>query len=70
MLPVVMMVGRSGRLKELVFQEFRIEAEKEDEYQAWIERPRGMYDEEMTNALAVWDLIIRQVCKRSGVSNK
>lgn len=65
-----MMVERSRRLRDLVFQEFGSDAEKEGEYRAWIKRPRRMYDEDMTNALAVWDLIIRQVCKKEEVSNK
>ena len=66
-MPVVMMVGRSGRLKRMVLEEFKIDAGDENEYVEWIGRSRRMYEEDMTNGLAVWDLIIRQVC-RSNIS--
>jgi hypothetical protein len=62
-IPVMMMVGRSKRLKRMVLEEFEIDAGDEDEYVEWIGRSRRMYEEDMTNGLAVWDLIIRQVCK-------
>jgi superfamily II DNA helicase RecQ len=62
-MPVVMMVERSGRLKRMVLEEFGIDAGDSDRYVEWIGRSRRMYSEDMTNGLAVWDLIIRQVCK-------
>jgi len=66
-MPVVMMVGRSERLKRMVLEEFEIDAGDENGYVEWIGRSRRMYEEDMTNGLAVWDLIIRQVC-RSNIS--
>ena len=61
-IPVMMMVGRSRRLSELIWQEFEIDVRAEDEYIKWIGRSRRMYEEEMTNGLAVWDLIVCKVC--------
>ena len=65
-IPVMMMVGKSSRLRELVKEEFGIEAmggsEGEGRYVEWIGRSRRMYGENMTNGLAVWDLIVRRVC--------
>jgi superfamily II DNA helicase RecQ len=66
-MPVMMMVGRSEGLKRMILKEFGIDAEDESEYVEWIGRSRRMYEEDMTNGLAVWDLIVRQVC-RSKVS--
>jgi hypothetical protein len=51
---VWMVVGKSERLKEMVLEE------------EWIGRTRRMYEEDMTNGLAVWDLIIRRVCELEG----
>lgn len=62
-MPVMMMVGRSERLRRMVFEEFEIDAGDEGGYVEWIGRSRRMYEEDMTNGLAVWDLIIRQICR-------
>ena len=61
-MPVMMMIGRSERLKRMVLEEFGMDAGDEGEYVEWIGRSRRMYEEDMTNGLAVWDLIVRQVC--------
>jgi reverse gyrase len=57
-IPVMMMVGKSERLKEMVLEEFEVDAGDKDGYIEWIGRTRRMYEEDMTNGLAVWDLII------------
>jgi hypothetical protein len=62
-MPVMMMVGRSGRLSELVWKEFEIDVRKEEEYIRWIGRRRRIHGEEMTNGLGVWDLIVREACR-------
>ncbi|SLM36305.1 recq family helicase [Lasallia pustulata] len=59
--PVMMMVKREAALKAIVEQEFQVDVEKD--YEDWIGRSRIMYGEDMTNGLAVWDLIVREVCK-------
>ena len=38
-----------------------IEWHKQQRYQKWLGRARRMYDEDMTNAIAVWDVVIREV---------
>jgi hypothetical protein len=62
-MPVMMMVGRSERLRNMAWAEFEIDAADEEGYIKWIGRSRRMYGEDMTNGLAVWDLIIREVCR-------
>ena len=62
MIPVMMMVGKSERFRQMVLSEFGIDAAKKEEYIRWIGRSRRMYGEDMTNGLGVWDLIVRQVC--------
>jgi hypothetical protein len=61
-MPVIMIVGRSERLRDIVWAEFEIDAADEEKYIKWIGRSRRIYGEEMTNGLAVWDLIVREVC--------
>jgi hypothetical protein len=61
-MPVMVMVGRSRRLREMVLKEFEINVADEEGYIKWIGRSRRMYGKEMTNRLAVWDLIVREVC--------
>jgi hypothetical protein len=61
-LPVMMMVGRSERLRDMVWGEFEIDAADSEGYIKWIGRSRRMYGEEMTNGLGAWDLIVREVC--------
>ncbi|KEF50779.1 uncharacterized protein A1O9_13169 [Exophiala aquamarina CBS 119918] len=34
---------------------------KQQQYRRWLGRARRMYDEDMTNAIAVWDMVIREV---------
>ena len=64
-MPVLMVVGRSARLRRMVMEEFDIDAaEDEDKYIEWICRTRRLYGAEMTNGIAVWDLIVRQLCTR------
>ena len=61
----MMVVGRSARLRRMVMEEFDIDAaEDEDKYIEWICRTRRLYGAEMTNGIAVWDLIVRQLCTR------
>ena len=49
----------------MVMEEFDIDAaEDEDKYIEWICRTRRLYGAEMTNGIAVWDLIVRQLCTR------
>jgi hypothetical protein len=60
--PVMMLAGRNSRLGELVRRELEVEAGKEEEYIGWVGRTRRMYGEDMTNGLAVWDVIVRGVC--------
>jgi superfamily II DNA helicase RecQ len=61
-IPVMMMVGRSERLRRIVKREFDIDAAEEEGYIGWIGRSRRMYGADMTNGLGVWDLIVREVC--------
>ena len=61
MLPVVMMAGRSRRLQLWVWKEFGLDPAEGKRYVEWIGRSRRLYGEEMTNGIAVWDLIIRQI---------
>jgi superfamily II DNA helicase RecQ len=62
-LPVVMLAQKSGRIGELVRREFDIDATNEQEYIEWIGRSRQWYEGEGTNALAVWDVVIRNFCE-------
>jgi hypothetical protein len=57
-----MMAGISGTLRRGVEREFGIDAADEVAYRAWLMRSRQMYDEDMTNALAVWNHIVRKIC--------
>jgi len=41
-------LSRGGRLEE-------------KEYIQWVQRSRRMYEEDMTNALAVWDMVVQDV---------
>ena len=34
---------------------------KQQQYRRWLGRARRIYDEDMTNAIAVWDMVIREV---------
>lgn len=61
-IPIVMMVGVSGTLREKVEQEFGVDVGDAVGYRAWLVRSRQLYEEEMTNALAVWDFIVRRIC--------
>jgi hypothetical protein len=36
---------------------------KQQQYRRWLGRARRMYDEDMTNAIAVWDLVIQEVSR-------
>lgn len=62
-MPVLMLVGEDEGLKRVVDEEFGREMIKEVGYVEWIGRSRRMYDDSMTNGLAVWDLIVRRVCQ-------
>jgi superfamily II DNA helicase RecQ len=61
-LPVVMMVKISTTLHGLVKDTFDVDATDDDKYRKWLVRSRQLYDRDMTNALAVWDLVVRSVC--------
>jgi hypothetical protein len=56
-LPVVMMVGKSSRLRQLVWEELGVDAADGVKYVEWIGRSRRIYEEEMTDGLEGWDLI-------------
>jgi superfamily II DNA/RNA helicase len=61
-IPVMMMVGLSKRLRQIVLEEFEIDVAEKGEYVRWIGRSRRIYGEDMTNGLGVWDLIVRKIC--------
>jgi hypothetical protein len=46
----------------MVLEEFGMEAGDEDGYVERIRGSRRMYSSEMTNRLAVWDLMVGKVC--------
>jgi hypothetical protein len=55
-------VRRSEGLKRMVLEEFGMEAGDEDGYVERIGGSRRMYSSEMTNRLAVWDLMVGKIC--------
>ena len=61
-MPVIIMVGISGTLREEIEREFGIDAGNAVGYRVWLVRSRPLYEEEMTNALAVWDFVVRRIC--------
>ena len=61
-LPVLMVVNRSTRLRTLVLDRLGIDAGDDEAYRQWLVRSREMYGEVMTNGLAVWDLIVQEIC--------
>jgi hypothetical protein len=63
MIPVLILIGEDESLKRMMDKEFGREMIKEVGYVEWIGRSRRMYDDSMTNGLAVWDLIVRRVCQ-------
>jgi hypothetical protein len=63
MIPVLILIGEDEGLKRMMNKEFGREMIKEIGYVEWIGRSRRMYDDSMTNGLAVLDLIVRRVCQ-------
>ena len=63
MIPMLILVGEDEGLKRMMDKEFGREMIKEIGYVEWIGRSRRIYDDSMTNGLAVWDLIVRRVCQ-------
>ena len=63
-MPVLMLVFRSQTFRGLVQERFeeRFEEQDEEKYIRWIGRDRVIYGEKMTNGLAVWDLIVQEIC--------
>lgn len=63
-IPIWMIVGKSGRLRKMVLKEFDIDAAAdEDQYIEWVCRDRRVYGSNMTNGIAVWDLVVQQLCR-------
>jgi superfamily II DNA helicase RecQ len=68
MMPLVWWVTRHEGWRTMVRQVlgFEIEAgngDRERAYIRWVSRSRRMYDEDMTNAIAVWDMVVRETEK-------
>ena len=62
-IPVLLAVRESQVLQDLIQGEFDVEVADNDRYRRWLVRSREMYGRDMTNALAVWDLIIQSLYK-------
>jgi Helicase conserved C-terminal domain len=66
-MPLVLWVLTQPRWRARVTMEFRSEISsgggrlEEEGYIQWVQRSRKMYDEDMTNALAVWDMVVQDV---------
>jgi hypothetical protein len=53
-MPVLIVMGRSARLRRIVIEEFNINAaENKDKYIEWIYRARRLYGAEIINGIAV-----------------
>lgn len=66
-MPLVLWVLTQPRWRARVTMEFRAEMLSRGgrlevkEYIQWVQRSRRMYDEDMTNALAVWDMVVQDI---------
>ena len=59
---VVMWAGIEDELGEVIDREFGFEEWDLDRYAAWVGRWRRVHGGEMTNGMAVWDLVVRECC--------
>lgn len=58
-LPMVMSVLSNAQLRDKVESQFRIDTGNEEDYAEWLSRSMRLYGLNMTNALRVWDFLIR-----------
>lgn len=65
-LPVVLMVMKSGSLRAFIRELFDIEPNEEGEFLKWLGRNRRFHGTNGTNALAVWEEVIWKVYKQGG----
>jgi hypothetical protein len=71
MMPLVWWVTKYPGWRDMIRTRFGVEiepgnVEKERAYVRWVGRSRRMYDEDMTNAMAVWDMVIQDSQKVKG----
>jgi hypothetical protein len=67
--PLVYWMKGDARWRDKIHMEFKFvdihpddtEWHKQKPYRQWLGRARRIYDEDMTNAIAVWDMVIREV---------
>ena len=66
----MMMPMRSKTLRQMVLEEFGVDASKAGEYIEWMCRRRATHGREATNGFAVWDLLVQMCMSRSRNDNE
>ena len=66
-LPVVRMAFTIDRLQKLAKEEFKDMVDVEDErgYTEWLGRSRQVYETKATNAVAVWEMVVRRTWEKA-----